>query len=283
MKIVVSGANGFIGSNLVELALSAGHQILGIRKSEDSKTKIFLKDEPIWLNKKLSEIKAAELENYDGLIHLAAHSANVPYDTLENCLKVNLFDSLKFLKKAHRAGIKNFIIAGSCFEYGKNGTNYQFIPPNAALEPTQSYPASKAAASITFSQWAIENSIKLSIMRIFQVYGKGEASQRLWPSLIKAAKNGDDFEMTKGEQVRDFIDVRKVSEILLNECLNQENKVIIKNIGSGDVRSIADFASEIWKANKAKGKLIFGAKDYREGEVFRYVPDINSTFILKNL
>ena len=69
-------------------------------------------------------------------------------------------------------------------------------------------------------------------MRIFQVYGKGEASERLWPSLIRAAKNGDDFEMTKGEQIRDFIDVRKVSEILLNECLNQENKVIIKNIGS---------------------------------------------------
>ena len=118
MKIVVSGANGFIGSNLVELALSAGHQILGIRKSEDSKTKIFLEEEPIWLNKNC--LKSNHLNwKITTANHLAAHGTNVPYDTLENCLKVNLFDSLKFLQKAHRAGIKNFIVAGSCFEYGK--------------------------------------------------------------------------------------------------------------------------------------------------------------------
>ncbi len=283
MKIVISGANGFIGSNLLELALSKGHEILAIRKSINSKTKISLKKEPNWLNKNLSEININDLKNYDGLIHLAAHSANVPYDSLENCLQVNLFDSFRFLKKAHKAGIKNFIVAGSCFEYGINGANYKFIPPNAALAPTQSYPASKAAASIAFSQWAIENERKLSIMRIFQVYGEGESSKRLWPSLIRAAQNGDDFEMTKGEQIRDFIDVKVLSEILLNECLNQDNKVKIRNIGSGETKSIADFANEIWEKNKAKGKLIFGAKDYRDGEVFRYVPDIKSTYTLKNL
>jgi nucleoside-diphosphate-sugar epimerase len=64
------------------------------------------------------------------------------------------------------------------------------------------YPASKAAASIAFTQWSIENQLKLKYLRIFQVFGEGEAESRLWPSLRKAALSGNDFDMTHGEQIR---------------------------------------------------------------------------------
>ena len=47
--------------------------------------------------------------------------------------------------------------------------------------------------------------MRLSIHRIFQVFGEGEHETRFWPSLHRAAQAGDDFEMTLGEQVRDFI------------------------------------------------------------------------------
>ena len=87
-------------------------------------------------------------------MHLAAHSANTPYDSIENCLEFNLIKSFDFLKKAYKAGIRKFIIAGSCFEYTK-GEEYEFIPPDASLF-TQSYPASKAATSIIFTQWLLK-------------------------------------------------------------------------------------------------------------------------------
>ena len=280
MKIVLTGGTGFIGSNFINHALANGHQILAIRR-ENSNPRVFLKKEPVWLNKEINQINENELNGYQCVIHLAAHSANTPYDNIENCLKFNLIDSLNFLKKAQKAGIRKFIIAGSCFEYGKKGEEYEFIPPDSGLFPTQTYPASKAAFSLICTQWAIENSLDLSILRIFQVYGEGESESRFWPSIQKAAKSGNDFEMTQGSQIRDFIDVKKVAEEILKEAIDKNKFVSIRNIGSGLPKTLAQFAQEIWDKNNAKGKLILGSKDYREGEVFRYVPDIKKRFILK--
>ena len=281
MKIILTGATGFIGSNFLNHAIPKKHQILAIRKNPKSKTRISLIEEPIWLDKEIDEVNINELEGYDCVVHLAAHSANTPYDSIENCLEFNLIKSFAFLKKAYKAGVSKFIIAGSCFEYGKKGEEYEFIPPDAALFPTQSYPSSKAAASIIFTQWAIENSIDMTILRIFQVYGEGESQSRFWPSIREKVKSGYNFEMTYGEQVRDFVNVKLVAKEILEEALNTDKLVSIKNVGSGTPKTLAEFAKKIWEENNAKGKIIFGAKEYRKGEIFRYVPDIKKRFILK--
>ncbi len=282
MKIILTGGTGFIGSNFLNHAISKKHQILAIRRNTQRKTKVPLKKEPLWLNKEIDKVVEEELRGYDCVVHLAAHSANTPYDSIENCLEFNLIKSFDFLKKAYKAGIRKFIIAGSCFEYGIKGEEYEFIPPDASLFPTQSYPASKAAASIIFTQWAIENSIDMTILRIFQVFGKGESKNRFWPSIKETAKSGKDFEMTKGEQVRDFINVEIVAKQILEEALNINQLISIKNIGSGDPQTLAKFAYKIWEENKSKGKIILGAKEYRKGEIYRYVPDIKKRFIIKN-
>ena len=91
------------------------------------------------------------------------------------------------------AGIKIFLVAGSCFEYGLSSIHYETIPTTAKLEPTNSYAASKAAASISLQQWAREYDLNLEILRVFHVYGEGELEKRLWPSLKKAAIDGKDF------------------------------------------------------------------------------------------
>ena len=70
---------------------------------------------------------------------------------------------------AYEAGIRKFVITGTCFEYGKKGEEYEFIPPDAALFPTQTYPTSKAIASIALIQWALEKNVTLKILRLFQI------------------------------------------------------------------------------------------------------------------
>ena len=81
----------------------------------------------------------------------------------------------------------------------------------------QSYPTSKACASISFTQWAIKNQVSLNILRLFQIYGPGETGTRLWPSLIKAARENRSFDMTLGQQLRDFVAVEEVCNMLFNE------------------------------------------------------------------
>jgi nucleoside-diphosphate-sugar epimerase len=275
MNIVVTGATGFIGSHFTKQALAAGHSVLAIRRSPASTPRILLEQEPLWLNRSLDYVTAEDLKECDVLVHLAAHTVNVPYDTLANCLHWNLIAVLALFDKARQAGIKRYVVAGSCFEYGVSGQRYSAIPTDAPLEPTNSYGVSKAAASIALLHWAEEHKLHLDILRIFHVYGEGEAETRFWPSLKRAALSGSDFAMTDGDQIRDFIPVQSVANAFLQQATNalvDPSSVNVYNLGTGRPTSLLSFAQYWWWTWNATGRLLPGAVPYRDNECMRYVP-----------
>lgn len=278
MKLFVTGATGFLGSHFLNiLAQNPAIEILALRRSLHSQPRIPLLKKPLWITKELDQVDKDDLQGVDVIVHLAAHSMYPPYDTLDNCLYWNLSAPLQLFNEALQAEVKKFVVAGSCFEYGLSGEEFEFIPVEAMLKPTLTYAASKAASSIAFYQFAVQHQVKFSYHRIFQVYGEGEAATRLWPSLKKAALAGEDFPMTAGEQVRDFIAVEDVAQYFVNACLNDDlisGKPEFYNVGSGKPQSILEFSEFWWDKWKAKGKLLKGKLPYREGEVMRYVPKI---------
>ena len=277
MKIFLTGGTGFIGSHFINKAHEAGHKLVCLRR-QGSHPRIALIHEPIWVEGSLENNLQSELKGCDILLHLAAHSTNVPYDNIEKCLYWNMTVSLQLLQQAREVGVKNFIVTGTGFEYGQSGEEHEFISVDAPLQPTMSYPASKAAASIVFSQWAIEHKLKLKYLRIFQVFGKGEDENRLWPSLKKAALAGEDYHLTKGEQVRDFTPVNEIVGDFINS-LNFDNVKrgipIYKNLGTGNPQSVRQFAEYWWEKCRAKGKIKFGDIPYRNNEIMRFVPNID--------
>jgi nucleoside-diphosphate-sugar epimerase len=278
VKLFVTGGTGFIGSHFLRQAHQRGHQIVALRRSPTSVCRVEIIHEPEWVDASMDDVPVEKLNGCNVIVHLAAHSVNVPYDTLENCIRWNVLAPAMLFRRAIEVGITRYVVAGSCFEYGRSGERYDYIPPDAPLEPTQTYPASKAAASVTLSQMAIENNLQLSIHRIFQVYGEGEAENRLWPSLMKAAKEGRDFNLTPAEQIRDFIPVEKVAQKLIDACERevQFGTPYIENLGTGLPQSLRDFVIKCWTEWGASGQLIFGAQAYRRGEVMRYVPLITN-------
>lgn len=278
MRIVLTGGTGFIGSHFLNAALAEGHDVLAIRRTTTSFPRISLLREPLWLDANLNEVKGVDLKGYDVLVHLATHTGNVPYDSLANCLKWNLMAPLELFEQARDAGIQNFIVAGSCFEYGISGEKYSEIPTNAPLEPTNSYAASKAAASIAFQQWASQSQLNLCILRVFHVFGEGELPSRFWPSLKRAAFANDDFKMSKGDQIRDFMYVKDVAKAFL-DCAKHvtQSKYLPKviNLSSGKSTSMRDFALTWWDKWGASGDLKIGTIPYRQNEVMRFVPGEN--------
>ncbi|MDP2139061.1 MAG: NAD-dependent epimerase/dehydratase family protein, partial [Candidatus Didemnitutus sp.] len=127
MKLFVTGGTGFIGSHFVKQALAAGHEVRALRRS-GSQTRIKLDREPDWLEVPFEDLEPDHFRGIEILVHLAAHSANVPYDTLENCLHWNVTVPLRMAQRALLAGVKRFVVAGTCFEYGRSGERYEFIP-----------------------------------------------------------------------------------------------------------------------------------------------------------
>ena len=103
---------------------------------------------------------------------------------------------------------------------------------------------------------------------MFHVYGKNEHKDRLWPSLINAAKNKN-FYMTKGDQIRDFCYIDNVILSLL-EALNfqfRSENFPQSWISLGKKKSVKQFAREIWKKYESRGKLIFNKITDNNGRI----------------
>ena len=280
MRIFLTGGTGFIGSNFIEHALLEGHEIYALAR-KGSIPKIKLTREPFWICGDLSKDVSEYLSKSDSLVHLAAHGVynGGANSNWEESIKWNIVSTLNLFESAYNSGIKNYLVTGSCFEYGKSAEKHNTIPADASLEPLSAYASTKAAASILLKAWAVEKNVKLNLMRLFHVYGEGEANYRLWASLRKAALENKDFEMTKGEQIRDFINVKEVSKILLNGICDNSLEIgnpTTTNIGTGEATSVLSFCKKWWGTFKSKSNLKIGAIPYRDNEIMSYVPDIKS-------
>jgi nucleoside-diphosphate-sugar epimerase len=280
MRVFVTGGTGFIGSNFINHATDLNVEIVA-QKRIASKPRVEIKkpEKVKWVVKELDGDLTEELKECDAVIHFAAYSVLPPYKPLSDCLYWNVYTTVKLLEQAESVGVKNIIIAGSCFEYGSSANNYLKIPPDAKLLPNDSYSISKAFGSEACIGYARDKEIKLQILRIFQAYGDGENENRFWPSLKRAALSGEDFPMSSGEQIRHFIHVSKICEeffYALNDKSVEYGRPIIKNIAEGEGVSLIDFANSWWLKFQAKGKLKPGAKKIRNGELMRIVAEINT-------
>lgn len=275
MKLFVTGSTGFLGSHFLRAALGKGHLVTALRRSAASLPRLNLPALPCWLEKDLCKVTSDDLAGHDVLVHLAAAGVDLQAGW-EECFRVNVIESLSLWRTAASAGIEQFIICGSCFEYGRSGERYEFIPTDAPLEPLGPYAASKAAATMAAIGLAAEKNLRLLLVRPFHVFGEGEAESRFWPSLRKAALAGEDFPMTVGEQVRDFVPVETAAHQLLDAYSNlpPPGRPEIRHIGAGCPQTLQAFAEHWWSRWNARGQLILGAKSYRQGEMMSYVPQI---------
>lgn len=271
----VTGATGFIGSHFTVQALNRGHVVYALRRS-NAVPRIPFNNQPIWVEGALDRFPEDCLRMADVFVHLAAHSANVPYDSLEKCIYWNVVATLAAATHAFDLGVRNFLFVGSCFEYGDAGDRYDRIPVTAEFLPRGTYPTSKAMASLAIREFVRQNSCTATIARVFHVFGTGEKPSRFWPALQRAAINGDDFPMSPGAQVRDFINVSDAAERLLAiaESLpgRSEPALAEVNVGSGQVQTLLQFAEHWWQVWQASGLLLPGALPYRAQELMRLVP-----------
>ena len=159
--------------------------------------------------------------------------------------------------------------------YGSLGANDTAFKESTAYEPNSPYSASKAAATMAALGLANSHQIKLVVARPFHVFGEGESEVRFWPSLVRAANTNQDFPMSHGQQVRDFIRAEDAALSILHLITQIDTfsaNAIIKNIGSGIPRTLLSFAEDQWNALDAQGSLLPGRLAPYPNEVMRYVP-----------
>lgn len=274
MHFFVTGATGFLGSHFVNVSLNAGHRVTALRRN-GSNPRITLTQEPDWCHGNLDDDWSDQMRDCDALIHLAAAGVTSGKEDWDYCYRINVSQSLDLWLRAVDSGIKHFLICGSCFEYGITAMNYEYIPVDAPLLPFDAYSASKASATLAAIGIANQLNLKVLVARPFHLYGDGEAQTRFWPSLRCAALSGEDFPMSEGQQIRDFMNVEDAATLMLTLACSLKNmraNSAIQNIGTGQPKSLLVFAQEQWALHNAKGNLLPGKIPYRSNEIMRYVP-----------
>ncbi len=266
MKIIVTGAGGFIAQNLIkELSKNKRFHIKAFLKK---KVKIFKNSNISYLTKKIENIKKKDLKGYDAVFHFASTGARNFYknknffEEFEITYQTNVIHSLNLFDNAIKVGIKRFVIPGSCFEYGYSGVKNKKLSTNSKLLPKGYYSISKASLFYHLKNLAkIHKKINFIYLRYFQVYGEGEKLPRLWAQLKYNANNNLNFVVENGSLVRDFISVQDVSKKTIY-IFNKYKKsgLIVKNVGSGKGTSVSDFAKLWWKKFNANKKLIIKNK-----------------------
>jgi len=276
MRIFLTGGTGFLGSHFLNLTIRKGHEVVALRRPR-SRTRISLDKEPFWIDGDICQVEAKWFEGCDVLVHLASAGVSPQKVSWEEAFRVNTTGSVALVEQAISAGIERFVICGTCMEYGYAAEKYEFIPVDAPLDPSGAYATSKAAAFMGLKRLCAENEVVMSYLRPFHFYGEGQFEGNFWPSLRKAALEGFDYEMTFGEQLRDFMAVEKVAEYFINALVTQHLEpgiFDVKNIGSANPITLKEFAEYWWQKWEARGEIKIGALPYRENEAMRYVPEI---------
>ena len=211
-KVIVTGATGFVGQNLIPKLLDCDYKIIAVgrNKKKAKRFKWFNKVEFIEMDIRNNNKKIL-ITNRTGLIHLA-------WDGLPNYdSKIHLENynfSYKFIKSLLSKGLKQVLITGTCFEYGlKNGLKKS----NMKTYPHNSYSYNKDLLRKNIYKLKKKFLFKFQWARLFYFYGKGQNKNSLLPQLEKAIKKKDKiFNMSLGMQIRDYLNVTEVVEQIIS-------------------------------------------------------------------
>ena len=265
-----------MGSNFVNKLLENDYEITALLRPNSNPRVSFVKNLNICRGF-LTDDWSKELKLCDVFVHCASEGVVTNQDDWEKCFNTNFIETNQIITNAFKSGIKKFIICSSCFEYGSSGDEYEKIPINAMLKPTTPYGFSKAASSLFALDFAKKHNLKVIIPRFFHLYGNGSHKMGFWSRLVEAARNDSDFEMTLGNQIRNFSTVDFAVSKLLDIAKNIDRYKyggVVTNIGSNNNMSLLSFAQSEWLRLNAKGSIINGAIPYRKNEVMSYVPEL---------
>jgi nucleoside-diphosphate-sugar epimerase len=154
MRILVTGHEGYIGTVLVPLLLSAGHEVVGLDSNLFGRC-TFSDGVPAIpsIQKDVRDVNLTDLDGFDGIIHLAGLS-NDPLGDLnpELTYEINHAASVHLAALAKQAGVQRFVFSSSCSNYGAGGT--EMLTEESPFNPITPYGISKVRVEQDVSKLA---------------------------------------------------------------------------------------------------------------------------------
>jgi len=261
MKIAISGATGFVGRHVVAEVDRRGLPATLLGRSGSPLTlgtthRLVALD----LDAPIADPFEA-IGKPDVLIHLAW--GGLPhYESLHH-FENELPAQYRFLKAVIAGGLSNLLVTGTCFEYGmQSGALHEELD----AKPTNAYGYAKNALRTQLEFLQRTMPFNLTWARLFYLYGDGQPETSLFPQLRAAVKAGrESFDMSGGEQLRDYLPVSEVARHLVTLALSGNDNGVV-NICSGrpvSVRSLVEswIAENGWSIGLNRGHYPYPAHE----------------------
>jgi nucleoside-diphosphate-sugar epimerase len=267
MKIMVSGASGFIGSWLCRI-LSQDNEVIALMR--ESSTAIKLENLP-----SVTMIRA-DVDHWPSIIHQQVPDVLILNDWWgvgSDCRNdPKQFDNVKRIeglaKSAIAAGTKIIIGVGSQAELGPIDS---VITEAANDNPTTMYGEAKVKTRRKIQDLSSNSVVRFVWMRIFSTYGPLDEGAWLIPNIVDSLSNNEYQKMTKGEQVWSYLHAYDLAKAFAKVISNPKISGIV-NVGNPETISIRNVGLIISQHLKKENLLEFGALGYRKDQVMKLQP-----------
>lgn len=274
MKVLVTGATGFIGNHLInELLKDSDNEIIATSRDIEKAKKYDWYQKVQYKSYDLDSKEDLNLFEYfdkpDKMVHLAWDGLPNYTDLIH--IEKNLFNNYKFIKNLVVNGLKDITITGTCFEYGMvNGCLSEDLQTN----PSNSYAIAKDSLRKFIEELKKQFEFNYKWIRLFYMYGEGQSEKSLIALLNKAIQNGEkEFNMSAGEQLRDYLHIKEVAFNILKISMQNKIENQIINCCSGKPISIRKFVENYLYEKNYTIKLNLGYYHYPNYEPIAFWGD----------
>jgi UDP-glucose 4-epimerase len=274
--VLVTGASGFIGANVVRELLSEGLRVHVILRSAKLPWRLAdlgarqLVVHQADLNDTAAVWSALRAARPHAVLHLATHGAYESQADGWSILQTNIVGSYNLLQACAEIEVRLFVNAGSSSEYG-----FQPEPMHEEMKlaPNSFYAVSKAAQTHLCSLYAQRASMAVACFRLFSVYGPWEEPTRLIPTMIRQASAGLPLEMVEPGIARDFVYVQDVVSALIDfpRLMNLRGEVI--NLGTGIETTLAEVVATVKEFLDSSSEVRWAAMAARQWDSRHWVAD----------
>jgi dolichol-phosphate mannosyltransferase len=274
--VLVTGAAGFIGANLVRRLLTEGHAVhAAVRPGSEA-----------WRLEGAPDARRLELDVGDAeavaaavgkvrpelVFHLAAHGAYSWQTDVSEMARVNVAGTIALVDACARAECQALVHAGSSSEYG-----FRADPPaeDDALRPNSAYAATKAAAALYCAHASREGRLAARTLRVYSAYGPWEEPGRLIPTLVALARRGRLPPMADPDTARDFVHVDDVVEAFVLAAAAGSEAGDTFNVGSGVQTTLAELVALVRDLFALQVEPLWGAAPARSWDTDAWVADVS--------
>lgn len=258
-RVLITGADGFLGSNLTKDLLSSGAKVTTLsRRGIGRRSLLTLED----LSKKIAHQEIGSVENFKRLDELIrSHSIEVIYhlaalplvevgrDNPVKTFEVNIRGTWNILEAARQNEVSKIVAVSTTHVYGDN----PHLPYREAFypQPSRPYETSKACADLLAQCYADTYGLGVEIPRFVNIYGPGDSNvTRIVPKTIQSVLSGKKPTIWNNGAVRDFLyidDAVRALTILVEKDLHLKKRNRIFNFGSGKPIAIDELVKTIVK------------------------------------